>query len=351
MKAFRFHAAGVGHVDSVADPEPAAGELLLRPLLSGLCSTDIHAFTTGAVFRPELVPMTMGHEVVGEVVGVRGGDETGDGYADAERRPISVGDQVVVEPLFPCGHCRNCRRGAVNVCRNWSHLGFFAPGSWADLVAVPASRAVAAPAVDPRTAVFVEPLACALNFVDLSGLHAGESALVLGAGPAGLLTVQALRAAGAGPVFVSEPNASRRALATRLGADVVLDPRAGDLEDIMLDRTRGHGPDVIIEVTGVASAAADALDLAPRGSTVVLAGVCGRGERSIDPDTIVLKELSVRGGLASRWHFGRALQLLTSGQVQVDALISGERPWQDVATAMTDLAQRPDLCKVLLTHA
>jgi len=65
----------------------------------------------------------------------------------------------------------------------------------------------------------------------------------------------------------------------------------------------------------------------------------------------VLKELSVRGGLASRWHFGRALQLLTAGQVKVDALISGARPWQEVATAMTDLAQRPDLCKVLLTHA
>ncbi len=346
MKAFRMHGVGRGAVERVADPEPGDGEVLLEPLLSGLCSTDVHVYMEGAL--DGTLPVTLGHEVVARVVAARAAQAWAP-YA-AEPAPLGEGDVVCVEPLIPCGRCARCLRGQANLCPRQTHLGITRDGSFADLVSVPALRATALPESLPvDVAIFVEPLACALNFVDRAGVRPGQRVLVLGAGPAGLLTVQAAAGAGA-EVIVSEVSAARRALASELGAAVVVDPRAEDLRAVLDEATAGLGPDAVIEVTGNPEAVAQAVELAAPGSTVVLAGICGQRRTAIDTNAVVTREITVTGALASRWHFGRAIALLDEGRVAVDRLVSRRAPWTEADALLRTAAVDHDICKVLLTH-
>ncbi|MHB8507844.1 MAG: zinc-dependent alcohol dehydrogenase [Candidatus Dormibacteria bacterium] len=351
MKAFRLHGLGAGRVDHVPDPVPTEVDCVVRPLVTGLCSSDIHIYRQAAMVDQAALPITMGHELMGEIVAVNRGGPALDAYSVEGNPRLDRGRRVIAEPLLPCGACPNCGRGQPNLCRRWTHLGISRDGCWADLVSVPASRLVAvADDLADRDAVLVEPLACAVNFIEKANLQPGMSVLVLGGGPAGLLTIQVARAAGASPLLLSEPNPHRRALGRRLGADFTLDPLAADFEAALAAATSGLGPDVVIEVTGVPAAVTQAIAVAAPGSTVVLAGICGGGAPAIDADLMVLKELVVRGAVASRWHFGRAMRLLASGRVTLSPMVSDTRPWQLVAGAMDDLASNPALCKILLGH-
>jgi L-iditol 2-dehydrogenase len=347
MKAFRMHGVAAGAVETVADPRPDSGDVVIEPLLSGVCSTDVHVYLEGALDAP--LPVTLGHEVVGRVVAAPESREWAP-YA-ANPGPLGEGDMVCVEPLLPCGGCHQCLRGRPNLCARQTHLGISRDGCFADLVSVPALRATALPeALVPDVAIFVEPLACALHFVDKAGVGPGMSLLVLGAGPAGLLTVQAAAIAGV-DVIVSEMSASRRAHALRLGARVAIDPGSDDLGAAVLDATAGLGPDAVIEVTGNPDAVGQAIDVAPSGSTVVLAGICGQKRTLVDTNAVVRREITVTGALASRWHFGRAIALLRDGRIRVDGMVSRREHWTRADEVLRTAAVDRDVCKILLTHA
>lgn len=346
MKAFRMHGVGQATFDDVSEPTPAAGDLVLEPVVTGLCSTDVHVLFDGALV--DELPITMGHEVVGRVVDARPPGSS-DPYADGRAGP-RTGDLVCVEPLLPCGACFPCVRGRPNQCLHSNHLGISADGCWAELLTVPARRAVrVADGVEARRAIFVEPLACALHFIDTAGLGPGQAVAVLGTGPAGLLTVQAAAATGA-TVIASDPHPARRALAEKLGATVTVDPTAVDLGAALADATRGVGPDAVVEIAGHPSAVAQAVDVAPPGSTVVLAGVCGQTHNAIDTNAIVMRELIVRGAVASRWHFARAMDLISSGRIDTGALVSMEEPWDHVDRLLGVAHDDRDVCKILLQH-
>jgi 2-desacetyl-2-hydroxyethyl bacteriochlorophyllide A dehydrogenase len=346
--AFVMEGTGVGGVRDVPDPVASAGQLLVRPDYSGLCGTDVHMFHEGTLTRPDALPVVMGHEFTGVV------EEIGPGALDRrpypEDRPLQVGDRVAVEPMLPCGRCLRCLRGRPNLCLDWSHLGILVDGAWAELVAVPGSRAVRIPeSIDPVESGLLEPLACAVNFVlDRGEVAPGDAVLVLGAGPIGLLSAQVAVAAGAGSVVVSEPNPLRRELASSVGATAVVDPVAGlpDLREL----TGGREVDVVVEATGVPAAVASAITLAPSGSRVVLAGLGGSSAVPLDANLLVQKELEVRGGFASRWAFARAIDLLARERVRTAPLVSSVRHWSEALEAMKAMTGDPATCKILFRH-
>lgn len=346
MRAFVMRGIGDAGVETVADPVPEVADMVIAPLLSGMCGTDVHMYREGTLTRRESLPVVMGHEFVGEIADTNGHTTTVSGDR------LAVGTKVVVEPLLPCGTCRMCLQGKQNLCIQWSHLGILRDGSWADLVTAPAARVSVVPdGVSVEAAALSEPLACAVNFViHQGGLSAGESVLILGAGPIGLLCASIAKAAGARLVAVSEPQEYRRSRAFEAGADIVFDPSNGDLADEVLHHTQGLGFDLIVEATGAAPVVVQALEVAQPGSRVVLAGLGNAGFAQVDANTIVTKELQVRGGFASRRAMGTALSVLQSGAVRTDLLITSIQPWTEAKKVMDGGESNPKSCKNLFSR-
>ncbi|MCY4371236.1 MAG: alcohol dehydrogenase catalytic domain-containing protein [bacterium] len=342
MRAFQMTGVGSGCVVDLPDPEPGRGELLLRPIVSGVCSTDVHVYLE-AVAEPAL-PVVLGHESVAEVIGV--GQGTGwNAYGESVPRE---GDRVVVEPLFPCRTCTSCVRGLPNVCLNSRHMGITRDGCFAEMFTAPAWRTTKVPdGLRVEEAIFIEPFACALHFVTLSGLGAGQHLLVLGGGPAGLLTVLAGTLAGL-TVALSEPEPARRALGGVMGAQAVASP--DHLQDVLAEAGWRSGPDAIIEVTGVSSAVAQALDIAPPAATVVLTGIGLDARLAANTVDVVLRELTVRGAVASRGQFARSLELIANGLAPLGGLVTHRLAWTQADEALRTVQSDRTIGKVLLDH-
>ena len=342
MKAFRMTGVGSGGVVDLPDPSPGRAEFLLRPIISGVCSTDVHVYLEGVLDLT--LPIVLGHEAVAEVVAVGPGDGWNAYGASVPRE----GDRVVVEPLFPCRTCTSCVRGLSNVCLDSRHMGITWDGCFADLFTAPAWRTTRVPDdLAAHEAIFVEPFACALHFVGLSGLKAGQRLLVLGGGPAGLLTVMAGSLAGL-TVALSEPQPARRALGKVMGARVVATP--DELGDVLAEAGWSNGPDAIIEVTGDSSAVAQALDLARPASTVVLTGIGRDARLAANTIDVVVRELTIRGAAASRGQFARSLELVASGPASVSPLVTHRLPWTQADSALRTVQTDRSIGKVLLDH-
>ncbi|QBJ96607.1 hypothetical protein ERC79_11990 [Rhodococcus sp. ABRD24] len=350
MHAFVMRDIGVGGRERVADPTPSRGDVIIAPAYSGLCGTDVHMFHEGTLTRKSSLPVVMGHEFVGTVVEIGSGDQVRP-YGETDQ--LRVGDHVSVEPLLPCNSCSQCLRGRSNLCSDWSHLGILDDGCWADLVRVPAVRATKLPdGVSLYDAALAEPLACAVNFVVQRGrVRTGETVLIVGAGPIGLLSVAMAKAAGAERILVSEPQANRRASAERVGATLTIDPLAHDIVDATRAATNGAGPDVVVEASGSSTAVAQAIAAAAPGSRVVLSGLGSGGTTALDTNSIVTKELTVMGGFASRWAMSTGLAAIAAGHVRTDDLVTSVRPWSHAEQAMHDMVADPTTCKILFDHS
>src|SRR5713226_2785981 len=203
-----------------AIPDPGPGEVQVRVAAVGVCGSDLHSYSEGAVGdSPCVYPMVLGHEPAG-VVATTGPGVTG----------WSPGDRAAFEPALYCYHCEFCLSGHHNVCAN---LRFMSnpeePGFFREYANLPAHNLLAIPAaMSLQHATLIEPLAVVLHSLQMAAVRPGETAAVFGAGPIGLLTVVALKLAGAGRVWAIDPVAHRLALASSAGADAVIDPRSVD---------------------------------------------------------------------------------------------------------------------------
>jgi 2-desacetyl-2-hydroxyethyl bacteriochlorophyllide A dehydrogenase len=347
LHAFVMSDIGIGRRERVKDPTPTQGDVIVAPAYSGLCGTDVHMFNEGTLTRPDALPVVMGHEFVGTVV------EMGPAQPGEAPTGLRVGDSVAVEPMLPCGRCSQCRSRRFNLCADWSHLGILADGCWADYVRVPASRVTPLPeGVTMYDAALAEPLACAVNFVQHRGrLRPGESVLVLGAGPIGLLSICMARAAGASVIIASEPHEHRRRSALQVGANIAVDPLSQDVLDAIRSAVPGQpGVDLIIEATGSKAVVSQAISMAAPGSRVVLSGLGSGGPTPIDTTDIVAKELSVLGGFASREAMPIGLAAIAAGHVRTDVLVTAVYPWAEAERAMRDVLVDTNTCKILFSH-
>ncbi len=305
MKACVFRGPGdVGVVEKPA-PEPQAGEILLRVAAAGLCASDVRVYRGEKYAKQGVIP---GHEIAGVVAGLGEGVE---GFA--------TGQRVALCPIVACGVCDFCRVGKRNRCPNRVTLGYDEDGGLGEYLRVPApivryGHVFPLPVGLPLDAAsLLEPTACVLNSLELLGVGAGTTMLLIGAGPMGLLHLVLARRLGA-LVIASEPDEERRGWARKLGAIATLDPMTQDLAKAVKELTDGQGADVAVVTAGLAPAAATAFGAVRRQGLIGLfAGFPPNTVLDLDPNTIHYNELILTGSQnATIDQYRRALELLPS---------------------------------------
>ena len=312
MKAVRLEAIGQLFLRDVAKPVPGPDELLVRIEASGICGTDRHLLHGEFPCTP---PVTLGHEFCG-IVEAMGSAVQG----------FRTGVRITGDPNIACGRCPQCHAGRINLCRNLRAIGIHRDGGLADYVLVPQKQAHELPlTLEPRHGAFCEPLACCLHGIDMAQIKAGSSVVVLGGGVIGLLTVQLARLAGATRVILSTRQEAKRKLAEEIGATGSVDPSVGDI----VERITGPngllpgGADVVIECAGVPETMEQMTHLARPGGTVVILGVMAQGAKvAIEPFDVLFRELRILGSFINPFVHRRAADLVASGAIELDRLIS-----------------------------
>jgi L-iditol 2-dehydrogenase len=337
MKAVRLEATGQLHLRDVERPAPGPGDLLVRVEACGICGTDRHLLLGEFPSSP---PVTLGHEFTGTVA------EIGTGVSG-----FAIGTRITGDPNIACGRCDHCRRGRVNLCRNLRAIGIHRDGGFAEYVIVPQAQAFVLPDdLDPVHGAFCEPLACCLHGVDLAGIATGSSVVVLGGGVIGLLTVQLARLAGATKVVLVTRSADKRRLAESLGATDTIDPSGGNIL-ATLTAAGGllpGGADVVIECAGVTETIEQAPTLVRSGGTVVILGVMPQGAKvTIEPFDLLFREITLIGSFINPFTHSRAAELIGSGTIRVEPLISRRIGLGEAAEAITAPA-RPGEIRALV---
>ena len=334
----------VNYMD-VAEPHLETGDLLIKVKAATVCGTDLR-IVRGKKTAGIRYPSVLGHEFAGVVAH----------YAGAH--PYKVGDAVCVCPQFTCGHCEYCIRGAENLCRNMTAMGYEIDGAFAEYVRIPASgvasgNVFALPSgLSFEKAALAEPLACVMNGQERVGVNMGDVVVVLGAGPIGILHVKLARLSGARLVVVSEPNPVRREAALKAGAHLVIDPTAEDLNGRVRGATDGLGADVAICAIGVPSLANDAIGLVRhRGRVSLFAGFNKGAQAEIDVNAIHYNELTVTGSFGlTRLQFERALKMIASGNLEVDSLLTHRFPLEEIVTALSTAEQGSAIKVAIIGH-
>ncbi len=308
MRALFLHAAHDARVAPFNLREKRPDEVMLDVAGVGLCGSDLHYYKDGGIGSAQIrQPFVPGHEFGGWLC------------EDVPEAGLKRGALVAVDPNRACGHCAHCHAGHFNLCPNVEFIG--APpidGAMANRIWVPRSQLVALPAhFTPLDAVMLEPLGVAIHAVDLAKPRLLERVALLGCGPIGLLILQVLKAAGAGEVLAIDPQAHRRELAQRLGAD-----RAGASVTELRDWTQGEGAPLVIEATNSPYGFRDAVLAARIGGRVVLVGIP-------DGDTYTLPAAEARRrGLKIKFSrrmgevYPRAIALVQNRKVDVASLVT-----------------------------
>ncbi|MBZ9967499.1 zinc-dependent alcohol dehydrogenase family protein [Mesorhizobium sp. BR1-1-2] len=326
MKAVRLEAVGSITLREVAKPVPGPDDLLVRIEACGVCGTDRHLFHGEFPCRP---PVTPGHEFSG-IVEAMGHSVSG----------FSIGDRVTGDPNIACGRCHHCHAGRVNLCSNLNAIGIHRDGGFADYVVLPQKQAFILPAdLKPTHGAFCEPLGCCLHGVDLAQIRPGSSVAILGGGVIGLLTVQLARLAGATTIILSTRQASRRALAEELGATATIDASAANVIDAIAGPAGlvPGGVDVVLECAGVRETVEQSLRLARAGGTVVIVGVVPQGMKAaFEPFDLLFRELKVLGSFLNPYTHRRAAELIASGAIEIDRLISRQVPLEEAVTVIAN---------------
>jgi len=310
------------------------GEVRVRVNAVGICGSDLHSYSEGAVGdTPAVYPMVLGHEPAGTVVA------TGAGVTG-----WSAGDRAALEPALYCYHCEYCRSGRHNICANIrflstpGHAGFFR-----EFVDLPAANLLGIPKNMPmRMATLVEPLAVALHSVGIAGIQIGETAAVFGAGPIGLLTVASLRAAGASRIWVVEPVAHRREMARRMGAAEAIDPRQTDAAAQILADTGGRGVDCALDCSAKEHTTNWAIRCVRNGGRVILTGIHSGTMIPFEVSPMRRKELAILNVRRSNHESEAALELLTARAEWFAPLVTHTRPLENIADAFRIVEEYAD---------
>ncbi|MCX8999280.1 2,3-butanediol dehydrogenase [Rhizobiaceae bacterium BDR2-2] len=328
MKAARWHKAHDIRVEEVTEPGPSAGQVKIKVAWAGICGSDLHEYVAGPIFVPvsaphpvshDVAPIIMGHEFSGQVV------EVGEGVTK-----VKPGDRVVVEPILACGKCSACLHGKYNVCESLGFHGLSGGGGGFSTYTVVGERWVhpMPEGLSYEQGALVEPAAVALHSVRLSSLKAGGTAVVFGAGPIGLLIVEALRVAGASKIYVVELSEQRAAKALELGAHAVVDPSKADAVAKVRELS-GGGVDVAFEVTGVPAVLQQCIDSTHYEGETIIVSIWEK-PASFQPNTVVLKERTLKGIIAYRDIFPAVMDLMMQGYFPADKLVTKRIPLDDI---------------------
>jgi len=305
--------------------DPGPGEVQVRADAVGICGSDLHAYAEGGVGdTPCQFPMVLGHEPAGTVV------RTGPGVTG-----WSPGDRAALEPVIYCYHCEFCRTGQYNVCANVRFLSMPGdPGFFRQFVNLPVKNLLAIPAsLSLELATLFEPLAVALHSMKFAAIQPGETVAVLGAGPIGLLTVAALKVAGAGRIWAVEPVPHRREMARNMGADAVLDPGEIDAARQIQADTAGRGVDCAIDCAAKQHTTNQAIRAARNGGRVVITGIHSDAMVPFEVSPMRRKELAIFNVRRSNHESEAALEMLVERTAWFAPLVTHTRPLDSITEA------------------
>ena len=332
MRAAELIAPLTFRLADMAIEDPGPGEVQVRIEAVGVCGSDLHAYSEGAVgSTPNVYPMVLGHEPAGTIV------KTGAGVTG-----LSEGDRGALEPALYCYHCEFCLSGHHNVC---AHIRFLSnphlPGFFRERINLPVANFRPIPsAMSFKEATLAEPLAIAMHSLSLASVRRGETVAVIGAGPIGLMTIAALRAAGAERVWAVEPVAHRRELAKGLGADVALLPEEAAHE--ILAGTGQRGVDCAIDCAAGEHTTSQAIQIARNAGRVVLTGIHSTPSVSLDGSAMRRKELTIFNVRRSNHETREALELLQSHAGWFAPVLTHSRPIERVEEAFAIASQYRD---------
>jgi (R,R)-butanediol dehydrogenase/meso-butanediol dehydrogenase/diacetyl reductase len=343
MKAAVFHGAGKPlAIETVPDPAPGPGDLILRVTACGICGSDLHFAdlhdATGGV-KPLPDGTVMGHEFAGEVVAAGGAVQEG----------WAIGTRVTAMPAIGCGRCLACLSGKGMRCTSGQAIGLgVLAGGYAEYVRVGAFESFRLPdAVDDHAGAMVEPLAVGLHAVNAARIQPGESVLVIGAGPIGLAVAAWCRFFGARHVLVSDLVKSRLDRAADFGATGCIE---ADHEEVVPRSIQlaGERPGIVFDCVGVPGSQQLAMHYAPVDGRVVVVGVCMQADRLL-PIVGIGKELQVNYVLAYRLQdFAFAVQMLAAGRIDPRPMLSGTVAFDAFPQTFESLKTSKRDCKVLL---
>jgi L-iditol 2-dehydrogenase len=305
--------------------DPAPGEVQVRSNAVGICGSDIHSYSEGAVGdTPCEFPMVLGHEPAGTVV------KTGPGLTG-----WAPGDRAALEPALYCYHCEFCRTGHHNVCENIRFLSNpGTPGFFREFVNLPVANLFAIPKeLSLELATLVEPLAVAMHSMKFAAIQPGETVAVFGAGPIGLLTLACLKIADAGRIWVVEPVAHRREMAKHMGADEALDPNDLDAVRQIHADTAKRGVDCAIDCATKEDTTNQAIRAVRNAGRVVITGIHSAALVPFEVSPMRRKELAIFNVRRSNHETRAALELLVARTAWFAPLVTHTRRLDQIAEA------------------
>ena len=317
MKALRKMQPGKGlQMDTVQIPAIGATDVLVRVKAASICGTDLHIYgwdrwSQGRI-RP---PLTLGHEFCGVVERV-----------GQEVTAVKAGDFVSAEMHVNCGHCHQCRLGQAHICQNLRIIGIDQDGAFAEFVKIPASNIWKLdPAIPEHYGAILDPLGNAVHTV-LAGPIVGQTVLITGCGPIGLMAIAIAKACGSSTVFATEINEHRRAMAKKMGADMVLNPTAEDAVARILRETEGTGVDALLEMSGNPAAIQQGFKSLRAGGRASLLGIPTESVPVDLVNDVIFKGATVQGIYGRRMYetWVQMTALLQAGRLNLDPLF-GER--------------------------
>jgi threonine 3-dehydrogenase len=340
MKALRKMQPARGlQMDTVAVPAIGPTDVLVRVKAASICGTDLHIYGWDHWSQGRIKPpLTLGHEFCGTVERV--GDEV---------RAVKPGDFVSAEMHVNCGHCRQCRLGQSHICQNLRIIGIDQDGAFADFVRIPATNIWKLDASIPEHyGAILDPLGNAVHTV-LAGAIAGQTVLVTGCGPIGLMSIAVAKACGSSTVFATETNEARRAMAKKMGADVVINPAAEDAVKKILAETGGTGVDVLLEMSGNPAAIEQGFKSLRAGGRASLLGIPTENVPLDLVNDVIFKGATVQGIYGRRMYetWVQMTALLKAGRLSLEPLFGQREPLDKFENAFA-LLQRGLAGKILL---
>jgi L-iditol 2-dehydrogenase len=345
MKAVVFYAPGDIRVEEVEQPVCQSGEVLVKVDACAVCGSDMKAAASGNVrIKP---PRIMGHEFTGVIV------EKGDhvnGY--------NIGDRVVMATSISCGECYYCRHGHRNLCVDLAPMGYSFDGGMAEYVAIPErailnGHLIKTPLSLPaEIAALAEPVSCAVNSIEQCNVKQGDTVVVIGAGPMGILNACIARAYGASKIIFAELNPQRLKQCEQFHFDRLVNPAEEDLKQVIMNETEGYGADTVIIAAPAAVPQEQALELVRKQGNIMLFASLpvGKSMLNIDSRLIHYKELRVLGSSDSTpEHVRKAVEILSSNSFPAAAIVTHRLPLEGIEQAF-ELMRSGESLRVVLSQ-
>jgi L-iditol 2-dehydrogenase len=341
MKAVMIAGKGIVETKDMPKPTIGTGEILVRMRTCGVCGTDMEKF-----HGDHITPPILGHEVAGEV------EDTGSDIQTFRR-----GDRVIVHHHISCRSCFFCRNGLETLCEAYPKNNLD-PCGFAEFFRVPEQLVKGGTVYKlPHSMSFeegsmVEPTACCIRALRKSGIKAGNSVVVFGVGPVGLTHVQLLKLYGAAPIFAADLLVSRCEMASKIGADLTLDPATDDVPVEISKETDGRGADYAIVATGNPKAILQATNSVRKGGKVILFGAPGRGTLvSLDLSRLFLQEIGIQSSYStSETEMQMALDLIETGRIKPSQLITHRVPLERIVEALHLAESGKDAVKIIVEN-